>query len=75
MIPREMNVLAISHGNSGERYVFLWDDDGESLEMLLNIFGQYAADPSLGFSWRDATLLAQKVREKSELPAARRMPF
>lgn len=56
---RSMNVLALV--KESERFMFLYDDD--SAATLLKTFGKYAADPSLSFTWYDAAVLSQKVRE------------
>jgi len=55
---RGVNVLALV--KDSERYVFLYDD--KSPNDLLQILGQYAADPELSFTWYDAAVLSQKVR-------------
>ena len=62
---QEVNVLAMIKGE--ERYVFLYDDKNriETLRML----GRYAADPQLSFSWYDAAVLSQRVRQTSNVPA------
>jgi hypothetical protein len=56
---REINVLALVKGE--EKYVFLFDDSrrAETLRML----GRFAADPELSFSWYDAAVLGQKIRQ------------
>lgn len=56
---QEINVLALVKGE--EKYVFLFDDSqrAETLRML----GRFAADPELSFSWYDAAVLGQKVRQ------------
>lgn len=55
---RGVNVVALVKG--GERYVFLYDNDSTST--LLQTLGRFAADPELSFSWYDAAVLSQKVR-------------
>ncbi len=66
----EINVVALVRGE--EQYIFMFDEANrtETLRML----GRYAADPDLAFSWYDAAVLSQKVREmlpaKSTQPAA-----
>jgi hypothetical protein len=47
-----------------ERYVFLFDDDnrGEALRTL----GRYASNPELSFSWYDAAVLSQKIRQTAD---------
>lgn len=43
-----------------ERYTFMWEDgDGSA---VLQVFGRFAANPDLSFTWYDAAILAQKVR-------------
>ncbi|MGH7199432.1 MAG: hypothetical protein ACREJB_02435 [Planctomycetaceae bacterium] len=56
---REMNVLALI--KERERYVFLYDDDSPAV--LLQELGRSAADPELSFTWYDAAVLSQKVRQ------------
>jgi hypothetical protein len=56
---KEMNVLALVKGE--EQYIFLFDDGNrtETLRML----GRYAANPDLSFSWYDAAVLSEKIRD------------
>jgi hypothetical protein len=56
---REVNVVALVRGD--EHYIFMFDDANrtETLRML----GRYAADPQLSFTWYDAAVLSQRVRE------------
>lgn len=44
----------------GERYLFLFDE--ASQKTVLRVFGKFASDPQLNFSWYDAAVLARKVR-------------
>lgn len=60
---KEINVLALVKGN--ERYVFLFDDDNR-VEMLRQ-FGRFAANPDLSFTWYDAAVMSQKVRQTAQL--------
>ena len=55
----DINVLALVKGR--ERYIFLFDDTqrAETLRML----GRYASNPDLSFTWYDAAVLSQKVRQ------------
>jgi hypothetical protein len=59
VMAQEINVLALVKGE--EKYIFLFDDSrrAETLRML----GRFAADPNLSFSWYDAAVLGQKVRQ------------
>ena len=61
MPARDINVIALVKGS--ERYVFLFDY--ESRTETLKMMGRYAANPELSFSWYDAAVLAQKVRQQS----------
>ena len=58
----DINVLALVKGS--ERYVFLYDDSScaETLRML----GRYASNPDLTFTWYDAAVLSQKIRQESQ---------
>lgn len=59
---QDINVLALVKGK--ERYVFLYDDASraETLRML----GRYASNPELSFTWYDAAVLSQKIRQESQ---------
>jgi hypothetical protein len=69
-VAQDINVLALVKGE--ERYVFLYDDASraETLRML----GRYASNPDLSFTWYDAAVLSQRIRQESQQPttAARR---
>lgn len=60
---QEINVLALVKGE--ERYIFMFDDNNRTA--TLRMLGRYAADPELSFTWYDAALLSQKIRDA--LPA------
>lgn len=55
---RSVNVLALV--KDSERYVFLYDD--ESTGALIQTLGKFAADEELSFTWYDAALLSQRLR-------------
>jgi len=61
-VSQDINVLALVKGS--ERYVFLYDDvsRAETLRML----GRYASNPDLSFTWYDAAVLSQKIRQESQ---------
>ena len=46
-----------------ERYVFLYDD--ASRAETLRVLGRYASNPELSFTWYDAAVLSQKIRQES----------
>ena len=55
---RGINVVAMV--KDAERYIFLYD--AESTPTLLQKLGQFASNPDLSFTWHDAAVLSQKVR-------------
>ena len=59
---KPINVLALVKGN--ERYVFLYDD--ESRAECLRVLGRFASNPELSFTWYDAAVLSQKIRQEAE---------
>jgi hypothetical protein len=61
-MPRDLNVIALIKGE--ERYIFLYDDAHR--RQLLEILGKFAANPELSFSWYDAAILSQKVRQEAQ---------
>ncbi len=66
MSQQDINVLALVKGD--ERYIFLFDDDSRAA--TLRTLGRFASNPDLSFSWYDAAVLSQKVREQtSHTPA------
>ena len=60
----DINVLALVKGS--ERYVFLYDD--ASRAETLRVLGRYASNPELSFTWYDAAVLSQKIRQNVEQP-------
>lgn len=67
MSQQELNVLAMVKGE--ERYIFLFDE--ASRTETLRVLGRYASNPELNFTWYDAAVLSQKIREsaRSSAPA------
>ena len=59
---QDINVLALVKGT--ERYVFLYDD--ASRAETLRVLGRFASNPELSFTWYDAAVLSQKVRQESQ---------
>ena len=60
-VSHDINVLALVKGN--ERYIFLYDD--ASRAEALRTLGRYASNPELSFSWYDAAVLSQKIRQSA----------
>ena len=59
---QDINVLALVKGE--ERYVFLYDDANRA--ETLRTLGRYASNPDLSFTWYDAAVLSQKIRQESQ---------
>jgi hypothetical protein len=55
----DINVLALVKGS--ERYVFLFDDTQRA--EALRTLGRFASNTDLSFTWYDAAVLSQKVRQ------------
>lgn len=58
----DINVLALVKGT--ERYVFLYDDSSRA--ETLRVLGRYASSPELSFTWYDAAVLSQKIRQEGQ---------
>lgn len=58
IVSQDINVVALVKGE--ERYIFLFNDQKKS--ETLRTLGRYASDSKLSFSWYDAAVLSQKVR-------------
>ena len=65
---QEINVLALVKGS--ERYVFLYDDTSRA--EALRVLGRFASNPELSFTWYDAAVLSQKIRQEGQKQALRR---
>ncbi len=63
---QDINVLALVKGE--ERYIFLYDDSRRA--ETLRTLGRYASNPDLSFSWYDAAVLSQKVRQNAKAAEA-----
>ena len=59
---QDINVLALVKGT--ERYVFLYDDANRA--ETLRTLGRFASNPELSFTWYDAAVLSQKIRQESQ---------
>ncbi len=62
---QDINVLALVKGS--ERYVFLYDD--ASRAETLRVLGRFASNPELSFTWYDAAVLSQKIRQEGQKQA------
>ncbi len=59
---QDINVLALVKGT--ERYVFLFDDNNRA--ETLRTLGRFASNPELSFTWYDAAVLSQKIRQTAQ---------
>ena len=59
----EKNVRVIALMKGEEQYVFLYNDKNRA--ETLRLLGRYASNPELSFSWYDAAVLSQKIRQES----------
>ena len=69
-VSQDINVVALVKGE--ERYIFLFNDEKKS--ETLRTLGRYASDPKLSFSWYDAAVLSQKVRNIEKVPPTTNQP-
>lgn len=65
----DINVLALIKGK--ERYIFLFDDEHRA--DALRTLGRHASNPDLSFTWYDAAVLSQKVRQATKKAAGHRI--
>jgi hypothetical protein len=63
-VTQDINVLALVKGE--ERYIFLFDDARRT--ECLRMLGRFASNPELSFSWYDAAVLSQRIRQTTEAP-------
>jgi hypothetical protein len=61
-VSKDINVVALVKGE--ERYIFLFNDQKRS--ETLRTLGRYASNSRLSFSWHDAAVLSQKVRNSAQ---------
>jgi hypothetical protein len=61
-VTKDINVLALVKGP--ERYIFLYDDSQRA--ETLRVFGRFASNPELSFTWYDAAVLSQKLRQECQ---------
>ena len=60
-VEQDVKVIALIKGE--ERYVFLYSDKNRA--ETLRLLGRYASNPELSFTWYDAAVLSQKIRQES----------
>ncbi len=65
----DINVLALVKGK--ERYILLYDDAQRA--EALRALGRHASNSELSFTWYDAAVLSQKIRQESRSQSSRRL--
>ena len=60
-IQQTYNVLALTKGR--ERYVFIYENNPASVNLLLQRLGHMAADVELSLSWYDCAQLSQRLQK------------
>ncbi len=65
----ELNILALSKGS--HKFVFVFDD--HSLDDLVDVFRDQAADPMLELNWFDAAVLSDRAKEQTETASSIKM--
>ena len=60
-VAKDIKVIALIKGT--EQYVFLYDENSRA--ETLRTLGRYASNPELSFTWYDAAVLSQKIRQES----------
>ena len=56
---KDIKVIALVKGE--EQYIFLYNENNRA--ETLRLLGRYASNPELSFSWYDAAVLSQKIRQ------------
>jgi len=59
---KDIKVIALIKGE--EQYVFLYNENNRA--ETLRLLGRYASNPELSFSWYDAAVLSQKIRQDNQ---------
>ena len=70
LVTQDINVLALVKGE--ERYIFLYDDNNRA--EALRTLGRFASNPELSFTWYDAAVLSQKIRQTAQEAAREQAP-
>jgi hypothetical protein len=64
-VEKDVKVIALVKGE--EQYVFLYNESNRA--ETLRLLGRYASNPELSFTWYDAAVLSQKIRQESQQEA------
>ena len=58
------NLIQLALVEGDERYIFLYDDNFRA--ECLRTLGRYASNDDLSFTWYDAAILSQKIRQETK---------
>jgi len=58
----DVNIIGLN--KKGEDYIVLYDDNHR--DECLRTLGRYASNDDLSFTWYDAAVLSQKIRQETE---------
>jgi len=57
----EITMYTITYLHAPDWYVVAYDDDTKA--EALRVIGRWASNPNLNFTWYDAALMSQRIRE------------
>ena len=60
------DMLTICLCKGSERYIIVYDDECKSRSEALRTLGRWASNPELSFTWHDAAVLSNRIREQSQ---------
>lgn len=60
----DMCVVSLVKPFFKEKYIFIYSDNQPSRAETLRTLGRFASDKELSFSWYDAAMLSQKIRNQ-----------
>ena len=63
LLPEPIGLTTIAYLKDDEKYLFVYADD--QIAEVLRVFGRFATNCELSFSWYDAAVLSQQVRKRS----------
>lgn len=63
-----------AYASQGHLYGFLYPATAQGRLDLLRQLGRMAADPHLTFTWFDAAILSQRIRQEATVDASKKTP-
>lgn len=61
--PPQPGLVTVALVKGDEKYLFVFDETQEP--EILRVFGRFASNPLLSFTWYDAAVLSQQVKDRS----------